>query len=60
MIKIIKEGTRQTKECNNCGCIFSFDEEDTEERSYGGVLQGYKKIIKCPQCKSDIILEATR
>lgn len=37
-----------------------FDEEDTEERSYGGVLQGYRKIIKCPQCKSDIILEATR
>ena len=29
MIKIIRHGTRQTKECEHCGCLFSYDETDT-------------------------------
>ena len=28
MIKIIRHGTRQTKECERCGCLFSYDEVD--------------------------------
>lgn len=44
MIKIIKKGTREIRECDNCGCLFSFDEEDI----LGG--KGLQKYIKCPQC----------
>ena len=28
MIKIIKRGTRKTCTCDNCGCVFSYEEED--------------------------------
>lgn len=54
MIKIIKKGTRDIRECESCGCLFSFDEEDI----LGG--KGLKKYIKCPQCKMKIILKTIR
>ncbi len=59
MIKIIKKGTKQVKECEDCGCVFSFDEEDIEKINYSS-HPGYKRIIRCPQCETVIILEATR
>lgn len=51
MIKIIKEGTRDIRECESCGCLFSFDAEDIS------VDQRIKRYIKCPQCENKIILE---
>ncbi len=62
MIKIIKNGTRQVKECEDCGCVFSSEEEDIEKIDHGSQFypKGYKKIIRCPQCETVIILEATR
>ena len=69
MIKIIKNGTRQVKECEDCGCVFSFDEEDTvfscdesdlKKIYYSSHPKGYKRIIRCPQCETVITLEATR
>lgn len=56
MIKIIKKGTRDIRECDNCGCLFSFDEIDTTFVNEMNV----KKYIKCPQCGKNIILEAIR
>lgn len=53
MIKIIKAGTRNKKECENCGCIFSYDEEDN-------VMLGTSLYIECPQCGKEIILQARR
>ena len=59
MIKIIKEGTRKIAKCPNCGCEFSYEEEDIEK--YGlfannSVLAG-KTWVVCPQCSKEIVLE---
>lgn len=54
MIKIIKHGTRDTRECEKCGCLFSFDEEDI----LGG--HGLRKHIECPQCRHDLTLKMTK
>lgn len=59
MIKIIKEGTRDIRECESCGCLFSFDKEDivvTYRKT------GYEKHVKCPQCsfKVNILLETKK
>ena len=58
MIKIIRHGTRQTKECECCGCLFSYDEVDT----FIETKLDFKatRFIECPQCKEKIVLEATR
>lgn len=53
MIKIIKRGTRDTRECDNCGCLFSFDEIDI-------VRMSVRKYVECPQCEKKVILEAIR
>lgn len=51
MIKIIKEGTRNIRECESCGCLFSFDKEDIEITHEITEIERYdKKYVKCPQC----------
>jgi hypothetical protein len=60
MVKIIRKGTRQTKECTECGCYFSFDEEDTKcmtNDSFNGISN---KFIPCPQCGKMVALGGTR
>ena len=68
MIKIIKEGTKKKCTCDECGCLFSYDIEDichrenyrNEDCYVNGAKEGHKKLIICPQCKCEIVLEATR
>lgn len=62
MIEIIKKGTKKNQECNFCGCIFSYnEEEDIITKAYGeGTFHHVKDIIYCPQCKKEIILKGTR
>ena len=59
MIKIIKEGTRKIAECPNCGCEFSYEEEDIEK--YGLLADSLvligKTWVVCPQCSKEIVLE---
>lgn len=43
MRKIIKKGTRDIRECDSCGCLFSFDKEDVKTNLV-------TKHVKCPQC----------
>ena len=59
MKKIIKPGTRKTLTCDNCGCLFSYEEEDIEHtgRVYAG---SYKQYVKCPQCEGECLLMVTR
>ena len=62
MIKIIKEGTRKIEKCLNCGCEFSYEEEDIEKAgllSNNSVLIG-KTWVVCPQCGKEIVLSTTR
>jgi Zn finger protein HypA/HybF involved in hydrogenase expression len=48
MIKILKRGTRKTIECEDCGCLFTYDEEDVDYYPLN-----FRHVI-CPQCKSEI------
>lgn len=52
MIKIIKKGTKQTVECEVCGCLFSFENSDI---NYGD-QRDPERTIKCPQCDNIIDL----
>ena len=54
MIEIIKNGFKEIKTCNKCGCEFSFLPEDTSKIPHPlhkGILQ---TIVKCPQCNNEI------
>ena len=62
MIKIIKEGTRKIGKCPNCGCEFSYENEDIEKDGLlanNSVLIG-KTWVVCPQCGKEIVLATPR
>ena len=46
MIKIIKEGTRKIAKCPNCGCEFSYEEEDVLRDP----VFTKENHVNCPQC----------
>lgn len=62
MIKIIEPGTRTITECAECGCKFSYENEDIEKRwdlaRYPSVFE--KTWVVCPQCDKEIVLTTTR
>jgi len=58
MIKIIKVGTRKITTCENCGCKFSYEEEDVT--SEGVALGNFKDIVICPQCEGKVTIMQTR
>ena len=62
MIKIIERGTKTIGECENCGCKFSYENEDIKVSGPHSMdqLQTRKSYIVCPQCHKSITLEATR
>ena len=47
MIKIIEKGTKHKIRCKDCGCLFSFDDEDVNIRTkisiYG--IEVYEIIV---------------
>lgn len=61
MIKIIKKGTRDIRECESCGCLFSFDAEDVEVKVKVSESEFLKyvnlKYVKCPQCSFEVEIE---
>ena len=62
MIKIIEPGTRTIMKCTECGCKFSYENEDIEEDGLlvnNSVFIG-KTWVVCPQCGKEIILKITR
>lgn len=65
MIEIIKRGTKKTHKCSECGCIFSYENEDVETTYTSSDVCGVvanlaKNVIKCPQCDTEIILGQTK
>ena len=60
MIKIIEPGTRTITECAECGCKFSFNEEDIKGyKLYAGYpLAVREPYIECPQCGKEIVLKS--
>ena len=59
MIKIIKEGTRKTCECENCGCVFSYEKEDIEVVK-SDILNSREEFITCPQCNKKVYISKTK
>lgn len=69
MIEIIKRGTKKSCTCKECGCYFSYEDEDIKSEKQAhtnntmfGVVQSisYNKSIICPQCETVIVLEQTK
>ena len=62
MIKIIEPGTRKIIKCAECGCKFSYENEDIEVSGLYSIdqLLARKPYIVCPQCGKKIILKTTR
>lgn len=61
MIKIIKAGTRKKIECSECVAVLSYEAEDIETTAINQ-QNGWsdEQYITCPQCKTEILLMATR
>lgn len=62
MIKIIEPGTRTITKCAECGCKFSYENDDIEKDGLfanNSVVLG-KTWVVCPQCHKSITLTATR
>ena len=59
MIKIIEPGTRTITECSECGCKFSYENEDIEKDGlWANNLVFIGKIfVVCPQCGKEIVLK---
>ena len=62
MIKIIEPGTRKIIKCTECGCKFSYENDDIEN---DGLLDNNlvflgKTWVVCPQCGKEIVLSTTR
>lgn len=52
MINVMKLGNKTIGECENCGCRFSYGEENIEDfKLYGGnKLQATVSYVECPNC----------
>ena len=57
MIEILKRGTKKKATCPNCGCLFSFDEEDVLRSCVDDIE---KEWVNCPQCHEPIYMMLTR
>lgn len=53
MIDIIKKGTKTKCTCRQCGCLFTYEEEDLKKDN--NALNGlYLTYVICPQCSNKI------
>ena len=62
MIKIIEPGTRTITKCTECGCKFSYENEDIEKDGLcaNNLVFIGKIFVVCPQCGKEIVLTTTR
>lgn len=60
MIKIIQKGTRRIETCENCGCIFSFEDEDVHKTTSDTDDKYNEECVVCPQCGLVISLVGTK
>jgi NAD-dependent SIR2 family protein deacetylase len=59
MIKVIKRGSIEIRTCTCCGCKFSYEKEDVEEKCIDG-YKAYRRFVRCPQCDEEVIIAQTR
>ena len=51
-IKILRHGTKKVITCQNCGCFFEFEKEDTKTMQLK--YNEYKQYVNCPDCQTEI------
>lgn len=51
MVKIIKHGNKKQTTCKECGCVFTYEKEDTVTEQYS--MNEYVTIVECPDCKCE-------
>lgn len=59
MIKIIEPGTRTITKCTECGCKFSYENEDIKKDGLwvNNLVFIGKTLVVCPQCGKEIVLK---
>ena len=63
MIEIIKRGTKHIAICHECGCKFSYEDEDVineNDNEYTYICDMTKAYINCPQCNAKVIIKQTK
>ena len=55
MIEILKSGTKKKCTCKECGCIFTYEDEDVKGKIADYFANDYT-YINCPQCNNEIRL----
>ena len=70
MIQVIQHGNKKRIECQNCGALLSYDEQEDVQKgtskttvlscSGKGSVTRSEKYIICPQCKNKIVIDAVR
>ena len=51
MIKIIKEGSKRVNICPDCGCKYSYEEDDVNKKEESKLYPGRNNYyVQCPQC----------
>lgn len=48
MKRIIVHGNKRVKECNECGCVFTYEKEDVNTEQTG--MNEYITYVSCPDC----------
>ena len=64
MIKIIKRGTKAVTTCDECGCEFSYEEEDINHTRDEEIIFGIPSVytgryVICPQCARGVMLASS-
>lgn len=59
MIKIIERGTGHVCTCDNCGCKFSYEDEDVVTEIMEN-YKGFRDFIVCPQCSLIITVNQSK
>lgn len=67
MIEIIKRGTKHIAVCTECGCKFSYEDEDVINENRNecacdiyNTTKAYIAYINCPQCNKKVIIKQTK
>ena len=56
MVEIIERGTKHISNCHECGCKFSYENEDV----LNDVVETFKFVrtyVICPQCGKKVIIK---
>lgn len=59
MIKIIKRGTKHITVCPECGCKFSYEDEDVVNEDADN-YKGFREYVICPQCNEKVIIRQSK